>query len=114
MNKRALNIIFYAFAILSFIATLYHIKGIFYPTELTPAWRHAVFVVINIIFIIGIIKRPSWFIWFVSILTIQQLYSHGSYAIRLWQSENKIHWVSFGVVILLPVLLSVLITSKKE
>jgi hypothetical protein len=114
MNKKALHIIFYAFAIISFIAMLYHIKGIFYPTSLTPAWRHGIFVCINIICIYGVIKRPKWFIWFAAILTVQQWYSHGSYALNLWQTENKIHWVSLADIILLPLLIILLIFERKN
>jgi hypothetical protein len=113
MSKKALHIIFYAFTIISFIAMLYHIKGIFYPTTLTPAWRHGIFVCINIICIYGVIKRPKWFIWFAVILTVQQWYSHGSYAIHLWQTENKIHWISVVDVILLPVLVWLLFLDRK-
>jgi hypothetical protein len=113
MSKKALHIILYAFAILSFIIMLYHIKGIFYPTQLTPAWRHGIFVLINIITIYGVLKRPKWFIWFVAFLTIQQWYSHGSYALHLWQTENKIHWISVGVILLLPVLVWLLFIDKK-
>jgi hypothetical protein len=113
MSKKALHIIFYAFAIISFIAMLYHIKGIFYPITLTPVWRHGIFVCINIICIYGVIKRPKWFIWFAAILTLQQCYSHGTYAIHLWQTENKIHWISIGDIILLPVLVWLLFIDRK-
>jgi hypothetical protein len=114
MSKKALNIIFYAFAIISFIAMLCHIKGIFYPTTLTPAWRHGVFVFINILSIYGVIKRPKWFIWFAAILTLQQWYSHGSFALHLWQTENKIHWISIADIILLSLLLTLLIIEKRK
>ena len=117
MNKKTLSFIFYSFAIISFIAMLYHVKGIFQPTTLTPAWRHAIFVAINIISIYGLIKRPNWFIIFIALLTVQQWYSHGSYAIDLWQKENKIHWISIADIILLPILFALLIldsTNKKN
>jgi hypothetical protein len=113
MSKKTLHIIFYAFAIISFIVMLYHIRGIFYPTNLTPAWRHGIFVLVNIICIYGLQKRPMWFIWFVGMLTLQQWYSHGSYAIHLWQEENKIHWVSILDVVLLPILVRMLFIDRK-
>ncbi len=114
MSKKTLHIIFYAFVIISFIAMLYHIKAIFYPIILTPSWRHSIFVLVNIICIYGLLKRPKWFIWFVSILTLQQWYSHGSYAIHLWQLENKIHWISIADVLLLPLLIIFLIFDRKN
>ncbi len=113
MSKKALHIIFYAFAIICFIAMLYHIKGIFYPTKLSPTWRHGIFICINIIFIYGVLKRPKWFICLAAILTVQQWYSHGGYAIHLWQTENKIHWISVAVILLLPVLIWLLFIDRK-
>jgi hypothetical protein len=74
--------------------------------------RHGIFVCINIICIYGVIKRPKWFIWFAVVLTLQQWCSHGSYAIHLWQTENKIHWISVGVILLLPVLVWLLYNDK--
>jgi hypothetical protein len=114
MNRKRLNIILYAFAAISFIVMLYHIKGIFYPTTLTQAWRHGIFVLVNIISIYGIIKRPKWFFWFIAILTLQQWYSHGSYAIHLWQVENKIDWISIADIILLPLLLTLLFVGRRK
>lgn len=112
MNKRIFHIIFIIAAVLTFIALLYHVKGFFYPTSETPAWRHAIFVGINSICIYGLLKRPRWFIWFVGILTIQQWYSHGSYAIELWQKQQSIHWISVGVIIFMPVLFILLLSEK--
>jgi hypothetical protein len=114
MSKKILNIIFYFFAALGFIVMLYHLKGIFFPNSITPAWRHAIFVVINAIGIYGVLKRPSWFIYFALVLTVQQFYSHGSYAIHLWQTQNKLHWISIADLILLPILLLLLYIDKKK
>ena len=113
MNKKARDIFFIAFAGVALLATMYHIKGIFYPTEATPTWRHALFVFINIICIYGVLKRPGWFTWFIGLLTLQQWYSHGSYAVKLWQQEHQIHWISIADVILLPVLFILLIVDQK-
>lgn len=114
MNNKLRHILFIAFAVAAFCAMLFHVKGIFYPTPVTPAWRHAIFVLINAICIYGCIKRPGWFIVFIAILTIQQWYSHGSYAIKLWQERQVIHWISVADIILLPVLLMLLIADKKN
>ena len=113
MIKKTSKIFFYVAALASVVALFIHAKGFFYPTELTPAWRHALFVFINIICIYGFLKRPKWFIWFVVILTLQQCFSHGSYALHLWQAENKIHWISVCDVIFLPVLVCLLFIERK-
>ena len=114
MSKKVVNIIFLVFAILSLLALLYHLRGIFYPNELTPVWRHALFVFINFICIYGFLKRPKWFTWFVGLLSLQQCYSHGSYAIKLWENEHTIHWISIGVIILLPVALLLLLLENRK
>ena len=114
MSKKVLPIIFIVAAIASFAALLFHLKGIFYPSAETPAWRHAIFVAVNCICIYGVLKRPRWFTWFVGLLTLQQLYSHGSYAIELWQKQHSIHWVSVCVVIFMPVLFVLLLIDRKS
>ena len=113
MSKKVLSIIFIVAAIASFAALLFHLKGIFYPSVETPAWRHVVFIAVNSICIYGVIKRPGWFIWFVGLLTLQQCYSHGSYAIELWQKQHSVHWVSVCVVIFMPVLFVLLLIDRK-
>ena len=113
MSKKALSIIFITAAIASFAALLFHLKGIFYPSAETPAWRHAIFVAVNCICIHGFLKRPRWFTWFVGLLTLQQWYSHGSYAIELWQKQHSIHWISVCVVIFMPVLFVLLLIDRK-
>jgi hypothetical protein len=114
MNKKTFNIIFIVFAVVAFFTMLYHLNGIFYPNSDTPAWRHALFVVINIILIYGLLKRPKWFVWFVAILIAQQWYSHGSYAFMLWQKEHIIHWISVAIIIFLPLLFILLSADKKN
>jgi hypothetical protein len=106
--------IFIIFTFLAVGALVFHIKEIIYPTQSTPAWRHAIFVLVNCICIYGLLKRPYWFIWFTALLTLQQLYSHGSYAFKVWQQHNVIDWISIGIVILLPVLLILLIFEKTK
>ena len=121
MNKKTLQIIFIVFAVMAFCALVFHVKEIFYPTEKTPAiislyvvCRHFVFVLINCICIYGLLKRPKWFVWFVGLLTLQQWYSHGSYAVELWQTAHKIHWISLGVIVLLPILFILLIFDREK
>ena len=114
MNKKFRHIIFIAFAFIAFLALLYHVKGIFYPTTSTPAWRHAIFVAVNIVCIYGCLKRPHWFVWFIAVLTIQQWYSHGSYAVEVWKTQHQIHWISVADIVLLPLLLLLLVADKKN
>jgi hypothetical protein len=121
MNKKTVHIIFIIFAILALGALVFHVKEIFYPTTTTKGiislyvlLRHAVFVLINGICIYGIVKRPKWFIGCIGLLTIQQWYSHGTYAIAVWQTLHKIDWISVGVILLMPILFILLIFDSKK
>jgi hypothetical protein len=113
MNKKALQILFIAFALLALAAMVYHVIGAIKPFDATPAWRHSLFIGINIICIYGLLKRPVWFIWFWTLLTLQQLYSHGAHFVRLL-SENKFTWIDFGVLVLMPVIFILLLIDKKS
>lgn len=113
MKTKAIKIAFICFAVLSFCAALYHSAAFFYPVDNSPLWRHALFIGINTISIYGLLKRPNWFLWFWGVLTIQQLYSHGSYALQLWKTSHIIHWISIGVVILMPVVFALLVIDRK-
>jgi hypothetical protein len=110
-NKR---ILFYAFTILSFLAAIYHLIGIFYKINNSPVWRHVIFVVVNLFCIYGFLKRPKYFIYFFCVLTLQQYNSHGSHLIRLYTLEHKIHWISLFVIILLPIGLFCLFEDKRS
>ncbi len=120
MSNKTKHILFIIFAVLAFAALVYHAFAIYHPEtdppiiSLATSLRHAIFIVINIIFIYGVLKRPKWFIWFVLVLTLQQWYSHGSYAIELWQQQHIIHWISVADILLLPLLLILLIVDKKN
>jgi hypothetical protein len=113
MTDKTRRVFFIIFACLAFAAAVYHLVAVFISFDKTPAWRHALFIGINIIAIYGLVKRPKWFLWFVVLLTLQQWYSHGSYAIGLWQNEHRIHWISIGVIVLLPLLCILLFIDQK-
>lgn len=104
--------IFIAFAILAFAAMLYHTIGAVQPFDSTPVWRHILFIAICTTCIYGVLKRPQWFVWFFSVLTVQQLYSHGSHLIKLLQ-ENKLNLIDVTVLLLTPLLCMLLWRDKK-
>lgn len=113
MNKKIKKIIFLSFSLLAFVAASYHFISIFDHTNKTPTWRHILFVFIDLIAAYGFVKRPRWFIVFLVGLTLQQWYSHGVYALNLWQHEHMIHWVSIAIIILLPLAVILLIIDKR-
>lgn len=103
-SKNTSAILFKLFAVLSIIVALYHFAAIFYSPDESPHWRHLLFIGINFFCFYGIIKRPRWFIFFLAILMVQQYYSHGSYLIKLWNEQGKVHWISVFDLLFLPVL----------
>lgn len=114
MSKKAFHIIFIVYAVIAFLVALQHGKAVLYPTDDSPAWRHGLFLVVNITLMYGLLKRPRWLIWLVGILTLQQLYSHGTYAYMVWQKEHTIDWASIAIIIFLPVLFFLVSAYKKK
>ena len=104
--------IFIVFAILFFAPLCYHMAGAIKPFDATPVWRHTLFIGINVICIYGLLKRPNWFVWFFGILTLQQLYSHGSHFINLVR-ENKVNLIDAAVLLLMPVVFILLLKDRK-
>jgi hypothetical protein len=84
---------------------LYHLAGIFYPVDLSPAWRHAVFIVVTLFSVWAWIQKPFYLHWFLLVLFIQQCYSHGGGAIRKWNTEHRIGWLDIAVITILAILL---------
>lgn len=112
MNKKARHIILIVCAGFAFIAALYHIAGIVQSFDATPAWRHALFTGICTICVYGLLKRPKWFVWFFGILTVQQLYSHGSHLLLLLR-EYKFNLIDAAIVLVMPLIFILLLTDKK-
>jgi hypothetical protein len=112
MIRKQKRILFIVLAGLCGIAALYHTTGIFYTVNSSPAWRHGLFIVINLICIYGLMKRPRWFIWFFFLLLLQQLYSHGSDIIGHWKLEHRIDWISMVVIILMPLIFILLVSDR--
>ena len=108
-SRKTRNIYFTIFAVLAALATLYHFAGIFYKVNQSPAWRHSIFVFINIFCIYGFLKRPKYFILFFSLLLMQQYYSHGTYMVNMWKEQQRIHWISLFDLILSPIALVCLV-----
>ena len=93
------------FAVLGAFSAVFHAFHVVFPSGETPIWRHTVFVGINIFFVWGMIHRPKYFEVFLWILTLQQLFSHGTYLVRHFQEAAEVHWISAGVVVLMPICL---------
>ena len=60
---------------------------------MTPAWRHLMFIGINITFAALFIHRPRWLVWPMALLTIQILSGHGVDAWHAWVDRHEIAWI---------------------
>ncbi len=104
--------IFLLAAIVSGFTAIYHIRyaGV---TQQDIMRRHMVFAGINMVLIFLFLKRPAWFVILFAILTIQQLFSHGSRFYH-YLSNNEFDWISAALVIFMPFLLYLLILENKS
>jgi len=114
LSAKTRRILFIVFAVLGAIAALYHIARVFYVTDATPVWRHLLFAIIDAFCVYGVLKRPGYFTWFLGLLLIQQYYSHGHYLLKMWNEQQKIHWISVLDLALLPIVLVSLIEDRKS
>jgi hypothetical protein len=91
----------------SFIFTFfYHLAGLIEPswTEPSPPWRHLLFVLINGggTFLLYL-NNPRYLLALIPLI-IQQIYSHTTYGLMVWQNENRIDWASVFVCLGMPLL----------
>ena len=104
-SAKTRSILFVVFAVLLSLAAVYHMAGIFYMVNNMPVWRHFLFVVIDLFFVYGALKRPKYFAWLVVFFVVQQYYSHGTYLMDMWIEKKQIHWFSIFDLLLCPIAL---------
>ena len=104
------------FATLFIAAAVYHAVHIFVPetANASPPWRHALFVLINLAVAGCLVLRPRAFVGAFALLTVQQIYGHGSMAWDAWQIRQQVDWVSLGIVVLMPLLLGLLVLDARR
>jgi hypothetical protein len=79
--------------------------------EPSPAWRHALFVVINGAVATLLVRRPPWFAVLFAALCLQQLYSHATSGWDVWARQHRLDWASLLVVIALPPIAALLLAE---
>lgn len=107
---------FYVFAGFFAFAAAYHAVGFVAPELVIPSahWRHGLFVIINVLGARLILSRPPWLILPFTVITLQQLYSHGTRAVVWWHMEHRVDWISLCVIILLPIALVLIVRELRE
>ena len=92
---------------LCFVAAgLHHLYGYFSP-ELRPDYpplRHLIMVGINLALSVLMIKRTKYFLPFLLLLSIQQLYGHGGNIVKSWYGSDQALYTDWAVVIIVPFL----------
>jgi hypothetical protein len=108
--------IFSIFALLLIIAGTYHVIGVFSHGSLPPSpiWRHFLFVLINIFGAFLLLRRPNWAYIPFSLITVQQIYSHGKRLISWWVNDVRIDIISIFVIVILPAITILLILEKRQ
>jgi hypothetical protein len=99
------DIPFYVLAFFFACGAVFHIAAILQPNLdiESPAWRHGLFVGINIACVVGFLKRPLFFLPLFCVLVVQQVSSHGRLALHAWQSERAFDVKSIGVILVMPI-----------
>jgi hypothetical protein len=105
---------FYFVAALSACTAIYHGAALFIHVDNSPLWRHAFFCCLSLAGIYFFLKRPSWLIYPMIILTLQQLYSHGTYCWMKYTVDHSIHWLSVADIVLLPIIIFSIWIDKRK
>jgi hypothetical protein len=99
-----------ALSALFVITAGFHVAAIVSPglAPDSPPLRHAVFVLVNLLVAVGLLwRRPRSAFAFAfalvfSLLTLQQIESHGLALVSAFRDEGRIDWVSIGVLLVMP------------
>lgn len=102
---------FYAFAACFAFTACFHVAAALdhrIDPE-APAWRHLLFVGINLACIAGLLRRPWYFIPPYGLLLVQQLWTHGGSLLRSLAPGQRIDWPSAAVVVVMPLSFTLLV-----
>jgi hypothetical protein len=97
-------------------AAAYHVFGLVRPDLVVPSppWRHALFVAINAGLATALVARVRGLVFIILALTLQQIYSHGTYAYEVWLAERRLDWASVVVLLGLPALLLAVLAEDRS
>ena len=109
------RIVFGLLAIAFALGAVFHAAALVSPSLApdSPAWRHALFVAINLGAAAGMLTRPRLFVPAFAVLCGQQLASHGEAAYRAWVDLHRIDVASLAVLALMPLALALLVRDAR-
>jgi len=121
MTERTREAVFRGCAVLALAAAAFHAAAIASPgiarieyDATYPAWRHLLFIVIDITVAWLLLRRPRWFVWAFLVLTLQVLSGHGRGAWHHWVEQREVDWISVGVSLAAPAILLLLIIDRRR
>lgn len=121
MTERTRAVVFTACAVGAVAAAAFHASAMASPSiarieyESTyPAWRHVLFIVIDVATARLLLSRPRWFLWAYAVLTIQILNGHGRGAWQLWVEQQRLDWISVAVSLAAPAVLVLLFLDRRD
>jgi hypothetical protein len=101
---------------LSFIGAACFHGGAFLDATIEPrmsAAGHATFVAVNVLTAVGMWLRPRWFVIPFAVLVVQQLISHGDWALAAWKA-GWFDWRSWMVLATMPPMLLLIIRDARR
>jgi hypothetical protein len=78
-----------------------------------PAWRHALFVAIDLTLAVLFLRRPRWFVWVYAVVTAQVLAGHGRAAWTSWQSGGHVQLLDVLAIVAVPIGLVLLVIDRR-
>jgi hypothetical protein len=112
--RTALTWFFRALAIGFLYAAGFHAAAYFHPS-LEPRQaplEHIIFVPVNLVFAVGTLLRPRWFVVAFALLVVEQLYEHGVAGWTAWRA-GWLDWRSLVVVLSLPLAFALLVYDTR-
>jgi hypothetical protein len=97
------------------VAAAFHAAALVRPdlAEPSPPWRHGLFAAVHLAAAVGALWRPRGVVVAFALLTAQQLYSHGTYALDVWRDEQRVDWASVVVLVGMPVVLALFVADAR-
>jgi hypothetical protein len=81
--------------------------------EPVPLWFHALFVLVNLLLAVGVVRRPRGFVVGFALYVIQQLVEHGGRGFRVWTVEHRFDWASAVSVVFVPIVFALLVSDAR-
>jgi hypothetical protein len=109
--------VLFGLAALSFVgAGISHVvRGLAHdPGDTSSPGRHALFVVINALAVLGVLRRPRWFLVPFALLVVQQLGTHGVRAVSALQAGGAPRIDDVLVALGMPIVLGLLLHDAKR